>query len=173
MSGTSLSAARSELPIRITGAAVSVVLFFAAWSLFRLIGDTGDVLPSVGQLWLAAKSLLAGGSAEGRSFWFHLGATSWRLIVAWIGGVALGSAVGYALGANRTVHQLVDPLISFMKFLVPAGRFKQPVERHGRRAGTGCPVDVGCPRVGGGLDGDGNGWQRSRGAGLGSEDILP
>ncbi len=108
----------SDLSSRAISALGSVALLAALWSLLRLFGTVDEVLPSVVDIVSAAPGFEDRFSTD-HSFWVHALVSLGRLLAGWGGGVALGAALGWLIGANEIVHRVAAPVVEFSKFIVP------------------------------------------------------
>lgn len=82
---------------------VSLAVMFVLWSAAAVIAQS-KVLPPPG----AVLSFL-GVEAAGGELWLHLGMTLLRVAAAFLVAMAVGGAIGVALGLNRLADRLFDP----------------------------------------------------------------
>lgn len=86
--------------------ALSVLLLLALWQLAALLLDASILLPSPFQVVNALLQELSGGR-----FLFHFLSTGWRVLVAFLASLFLGSVLGILTGLYPGARQLLAPLM--------------------------------------------------------------
>ena len=123
-----LRARGTELSISI-GVVLAVLLL---WWLIRrlellsLIGITTNpdlFVPRISATWEEFVTLAFGKGYRGHSLWTHLGWSMGRMAVGVGSAIALGIAVGLAMGVNRKLKAAFDPIIEFYRPLPPLGYY--------------------------------------------------
>ena len=87
---------------------MSVIAFFALWSVMAALANTPDVPPP-----LTVLAFLSREVADG-TLLYHLGATLGRVAAAFFFAMAIGTAIGILMGQNRVADRLLDPWVLLM-----------------------------------------------------------
>ncbi len=95
--------------------AVLVVLWIIE-SHFHLIDE--KFLPSIGSVWTALVTIMTDGY-KGATLFGHLGASFYRLFVAFFAAILTAVPLGLLSGYNKTIRAALDPIIEFYRPLPP------------------------------------------------------
>lgn len=85
-------------------ALASLVALLMVWTLAAELADSPSILPGP-----AAVLSLLGAEAWDGALFYHLGITLVRVLAAFVLAMAVGSAIGIAMGANRRFDHWADP----------------------------------------------------------------
>ena len=91
----------TRTPLRL----LSILGFFVLWSVASVLANSAEV-PGP----LAVLRFLAGEAADGTLF-YHLSVTLARVAAAFLIAMALGTAIGVAMGQHQAVNRVLDPWI--------------------------------------------------------------
>jgi taurine transport system permease protein len=115
---------RMPLPTRsFLLSSLSVVVLIGAWVLVTEMGWANELfLPKPQAVWAAFVKTMTKGY-QGATLLQHLGASLYRILVAFVLACLVGVPLGIAMGVSRDTRALLNPMIEFYRPLPPLGLY--------------------------------------------------